>query len=191
VRNLALHVADATTLAGVPAGPYDVALARWGLMYLDDPIAALRAVLARLATPGVLVAAMWAEPARVDWWRLPRALLARHAPGAVADLDATDPDRAGVFRYADPARIERDFATAGWRVERVEEMWVPVMESGAVDDLVAWCLAFGMGRLLAACAPGVREAWEADLRAEGERRRARDGVIRLDGITLVVVASPS
>jgi SAM-dependent methyltransferase len=186
VTNLSLQVADAMTLAGVPAHAFDVALCRWGLMYVDDPVAALASMRRRLVPGGVAVAAFWAEPARVGYWSVPRDVLARHA--GVAPVDASVP---GTFRFSDPAVIARDFGAAGLRVAHVEERFTAVMEAESADGLVAWCRAFGLARLLADAGTAVQAAWEADLRAEADLLRDPDGVIRLGGVTRLVVAVPA
>ena len=186
VTNLALRVADAATLEGVPEHAFDVALCRWGLMYVDDPVAALAAMRRRLAPGGVSVTAFWAEPSRVDYWSVPRDVLARQV--AVAPVDLSMP---GTFRFADPAVIARDFGAAGWRVTHIEERRTAVMEAASPEELVAWCEAFGLARLLAGCSAAVRSAWEAGLHAEAGRWREADGWIRLGGVTRLVVAVPA
>jgi hypothetical protein len=45
VTNLELRVMDATRLEGVPTSYFDATLIRWGLMFMDLPVAALRATL--------------------------------------------------------------------------------------------------------------------------------------------------
>jgi SAM-dependent methyltransferase len=185
VTNLALRVADATTLDGVPERAFDVALCRWGLMYVDDPVAALAAMRRRLLPGGVSVTALWAEPPRVGYWSVPRDVLARHAP--VAPVDPSVP---GTFRFCDPAVIARDFLAAGLRVTHVEERSTAVMEAESPAGVVAWCEAFGLARLLAGHDAAVRAAWQADLCTEAERWRQADGFIRLGGVTRLVVAVP-
>lgn len=183
---LALRVADAHTLEGVPEAAFDVALSRWGLMYFDRPRDALSAVRRRLVPGGRFACAVWTEPSRVPYWEWPRALLRRH--GVEASPPA--PDGPGEFRYGDAARLREDLAHAGLRVTHEEDVSTPVMEAATGDALVAWCRAFGGNRLLkAAGADGAAQAaWEADVRAEGERLREADGMMRLGGVTRLVVA---
>jgi hypothetical protein len=151
-------------------------------MYMDAPVDALAAARRAMVPRGVLVAAMWAEPERVSYFTLPRRVLEKYRPNP-----PIDPEAPGVFRYADPARIHRDFAKAGFTVDRIEELDVPVMEAATGPELVAWCRAFGLARLLVDLPEAVQEAWENDLIEAAEPLR-RDGVVRLGGVTRLVVA---
>ncbi len=183
VANLALKVADAETLDGVPDHAFDVALCRWGLMYVGRPRAALAAIAQRLKPGGVLAVAVWVTPERVSYWSMPRDVLARHV--ALPPVDETLP---GPFHYADAARLRADLASAGFAVTHEEDVATAVMEAATPAGLIAWCDAFGLGRLLEAHPAAVREAWERDMAAEAEKRRDADGLYRLGGVTRLVVA---
>ena len=182
VSNLELRVGNAESLDGVPAGQFDATLARWGLMYLDSPVAALSAARRAMVARGVLVAAVWAEPERVSYFTLPRRVLEKFR-----SLPAIDPEAPGTFRYADMGRIRRDFTAAGFAIEHVEEREVAVMEAATGAELVAWTRAFGLTRLLNDLPEEIQQAWEAALVEEAESLR-KDGVVRLGGVTRIVVA---
>ena len=181
--NLDLRAISAGSLDGVPTAHFHATLARWGLMYLDAPIAALSAARRAMVPDGVLVAAVWAEPERVPYFTLPRRLLAKYVALPPIDLDAP-----GTFHYADPGRLQRDLAAAGFTVEHVEEQEIDVMEATTGAELVAWTRAFGLTRLLHGLSGEIQKAWEADLVKETEPLR-RGGLLRLGGVTRIVVAS--
>lgn len=172
LTNLELVVADAGSIA---LAGFDVAFARWGLMYFDRPLAALQATARALVPGGVLVAAVWAEPERVPYFSLPRQVLAKFA--AVPPVDLEKP---GTFFYADPARLPGDLERAGFHVEHTEELQVDVMEAQTGAELIAWTRAFGMAQLLDGLPAATRTAWEEEL--------ARAAPCRLGGVTRVVVA---
>lgn len=179
VTNLDLHVADAETLAGAPPGPpCDAVLARWCLMYMADPLAALVAAHARLRPGGVLVAAVWGAPDEVPYYTLPRRILARYHPVA-----PPDPAAPGTFALADPARLAALLAAAGFDPEPAEPFEVPVMEAHTPDELLDWTRAFGLGRLLAGAPEAVQAAWARDLVAETGAER---GPVRLGGVTWLI-----
>lgn len=182
IDNLELRVGDVERLPSLATGTFDAALARWALMYLREPVAALTEAHRALLPGGVLVAALWAEPERVDYLALPRLVLARHAVLPPIDFDAP-----GTFRYADPLRIERDFARARFAIEQVEELSIPVMEAATDAELIAWTRSFGMNRLLAPLSLAVQASYEEGLVAACAPLR-RDGVVRLGGVTRLVVA---
>lgn len=182
VTNLELHVGNAESLDGIGDRSIDVVLARWCLMYFDAPEKSL-AEARRVSKPGgVFVAAVWAEPERVSYFEYPRRILARHTTVPAVDLE-----RPGTFRYSTPGSLERDLGAAGFSIVAVTELEVDVMEVESAPELIAWCRAFGMGRLLDPLPLTVQTAWERDVSLESESLR-RDGKIRLGGTTRIVVA---
>lgn len=185
ILNLELRPTSAETLDGVPHEHFDVVLSRWGLMYFEAPVAALAAARRSLVRGGVLVAALWAEPDTVSFATLPRRALAR-----LVSLPEESPDAPGVFRFADPAVISRDFARGGFEITHVETIEVEVMEAATADDLVAWTRAFGLDRLLRGLSTETQEAWRRAFIADAEPLR-REGMFRLGGRCRIVVATPT
>lgn len=182
VSNLALRAANVESLEGVPTAQFHATLARWCLMDLDAPVAALSAARRAMVPNAVLVAAVWAEPERAPYFTLPRRLLGKHRAMPPIDLEAP-----GTFRYADAGQLHRDLAAAGFTVEHVEEQKVDVMEAKTGAELVAWTRAFGLTRLLNDLPEEAQEAWEAELVRETETQR-KNGYARLGGVTRIVVA---
>ena len=182
IANLELRVGDATCLDDLPQGELDAATARWGLMYMQAPVAALASAHRVLKPGALLVAAFWAEPNRVAWATVPRRVLARYA-----DLPSIDPDAPGVFRYADPSRIVADFREAGFAVEQIEELDVPVIEATAAAGIVAWVRELGIARPASELPADRRLAYEDELARELELLREGDA-IALGGVTRLVVA---
>jgi ubiquinone/menaquinone biosynthesis C-methylase UbiE len=182
VTTLQLRVADGETLAGVEEQGFDAALCRWGLMFFDRPREALESARHRLRSGGTLVIAVW-QAARASWWSMPRDVLARQV--SLPPVDVTMP---GPFRFSDPASLRRELAAAGFAVEHEEELETAVMEAATTDGLIDWCLAFGLARLLATQPASVLATWRADMAAEAWRYREADGMVRLGGVTRLVVA---
>jgi hypothetical protein len=149
-------------------------------MFMTDPIAVLESVRRALAPGGAFVAALWAEPERVEWSTWPRRVLLGHMP-------AIDRDAPGPFRFGDACVIERDFTRAGLAIDHLEEMYVPVFESQSAADIVEWALAFGIAKLLQDQPDERRIAWATAFERELERTRT-NGWIRIGGITRVVRA---
>jgi len=182
VDNLELRAMDAADVGQLQGADFDATLARWGLMYMDSPVAALKGARAAMAPGGVLAAAVWAEPERVPYSTLPRRLLQAYRPLPPVDFAAP-----GTFYYADPERLPGDLKRAGFVVEHTEEMELPVLEVSTADELIAWTRAFGMNRLRDELPDDAQRAWEADMAREAELLR-EGGFIRLGGVTRVVVA---
>jgi ubiquinone/menaquinone biosynthesis C-methylase UbiE len=179
VTNLELRALDAAALAGVDAS-FDVALTRWGLMYMAAPVTALAAARRALVPGGVLVAAVWVEPERVPYFSVPRRVLEKWR--AVPPPDRAAP---GVFYYAELEPLRRDLSAAGLHLEHSEELETTVMEVATPAELVAWVRAFGLERLLSDMSERDQRAYEDDLVAAVERR---DGRFRLGGVTRLIVA---
>lgn len=182
LHNFAVRVAPAESLGDLPQAQFDVVTARWGLMYMQDPVAVLRHAHRALRRDGLLVAAMWCEPERVDYVALPRQLLSRHRA-----IPAIDRDAPGTFRYADMSATSRDFAAAGFTITHTEELVVPVFAADTTAEVITWCRTFGMQRLLQDLPAGAQLAWEHDFdRALRETHAAPPFL--LTGTTRLVVA---
>lgn len=184
VSNLALAVSDIESLDGVPVGSFDVAFARWSLMYLRRPILALQAVRRTLAANGVLVVAVWIDPDRSSFFEFPRAALSKISP-----IPATDHDLPGPFYYADAMRLHQDMERSGFNIQHSEVFEVDVMEAKSGADLIAWARTFGMSRLLKDVPPDIQKSWEGELMIGAESFRRSDGLIRLGGTSRIVVAT--
>ena len=183
LSNLDLRVINAESLEGVPTTHFHATLARWGLMYFDSPVAALSAARRAMLPGGVVVAAFWAEPERVPYFTLPRRLL-----GKYLSLPPINPNAPGTFRFADVGQIDRDFAAAGFTIERVEEQEVAVMEAETDAELIRWVRDFGLTKLLNDLPEAIQQEWEGELLKETEPLR-KNGFVRLGGVTRIVVAS--
>ncbi|MFN7132012.1 MAG: class I SAM-dependent methyltransferase, partial [Myxococcales bacterium] len=182
--NVAFHRADAQELALDAA--FDVALARWSLMYVDDPERALERIRRSLVASGRLVAAFWAEPARVEFAWLPREVLSRFVT-----LPPEAREGRGVFRFADEATLQHALRRSGFTVELLEELRVPVVEAPDGEALLRWVGVFGggMARAIAALEPQTRRELADALTREAEPYRV-GGTLQLGGVTRLVVARP-
>lgn len=180
--NIELRAGDAETIASLPSAHFHVATARWGLMYMSAPGAALATVRRALRSDGILMAALWAEPERVPYYTLPRSILATRRLVPAIDFEAP-----GAFRFAHLERIERDFRRAGFAVDLVDEMAVPVFESESTDDVVEWTRAMGLTRLLHDLPASDQRAWEKEFASALERTR-EGGMIQVGGVTRIVRA---
>ncbi len=180
--NLDLRVMDAASLEELMDASFDAVLSRWGLMYMESPLHALRASARCLVPKGLFVAAVWAEPEHVPYFSLPRQVLAKYRSIPLLDRDAP-----GTFRYASVSRLVDDFRSSGFVVDDVEEIQVPVVEAKTTDELIAWVRAFGLTLLLNDLSKTLQLAWEADFAREVEDLR-HDGLLALGGLTRIVVA---
>jgi SAM-dependent methyltransferase len=185
IVNLTLRAADAASPGDLPGPAFDAVFCRWGLMFMEQPGQALAEARKRMTNRARLVLAVWAEPARVAWFNLPRQLL-----GQWRSIPPVEPDRPGTFRYASPDVLEAELAARGFDVERSEEHEVTVMEVEDAKSLVDWVRAFGAENLVRDLPVDVQETWAADLDKEVLRLNRGSGY-RLGGVTRLVVAQPN
>lgn len=180
---LQLREGNAEQLDGIADAQFDAVLLRWGLMYFNQPLAALRELRRVLKPGGRFVAALWVEPEQASFFTLPRRVLAPWR-----ELPAPDFTQPGTFAYADQSRIEQDLAAAGLQLLAIEQQWVPVMEAASDEALIGWVRSFGLNRAMAGLDEAAQQAWEAALLAACEPLRETDGFIRLGGISRQVLA---
>jgi SAM-dependent methyltransferase len=187
VANLELRVADlATEPHAVPTAMFDVALSRWGVMFMTSPIAALATIRRALVDGGALVLAVWAEPERVPFMSLPRQVLAKWHVLPPWDLDVP-----GIFHYADNERLRGDLERAGLDMVHVEEHETPVVEVDTEAELLAWVLTMcGVAPSVQGLTEDERRAWEQEM-VRAVRASNADGAMRMGGVTRLVVARPS
>lgn len=125
---------------------------------------------------------MWAEPERVSYVSVPRDALRCVVPSL-----PEDPQTATTFRYSNVEVIQAEFAAAGFQIELIEEMEIPVMEAQSDADVVDWVRAFGMNRLLHDLPLEIQAEWEVELRRRVARLKQGD-TVQLGGVTRIVVA---
>jgi ubiquinone/menaquinone biosynthesis C-methylase UbiE len=183
LKNVEFQVADAEALQ-VGEKSFDVTTLRWGLMYMRAPERALESIHRALRPGGALVIASWAEPARVPFASLARGMLERYR-----DVPPLSFEGPGVFRHADPARLEAALQQAGFSVEASEELDIPVVEARDGRGIVAWIRELGgpVMKLVDELPQHQQQAWEEDISAEVEKTRAGDKVF-LGGVTRLTLA---
>lgn len=184
VTNLELAVSNVETLDGVASYEFDVAFARWCLMYFGKPVEALRSIREKLAAGGLFVSAVWIDPANASFIELPRKVLSK-----ISEIPQPDHDVPGTFYYADMQRLTRDLELAGFEIKHSETMEVEVIEVFSEQELIDWARVFGMSRMLRDLPLEVQLEWESELVVAAEPFRTNQGSIKLGGISRIVVAS--
>lgn len=128
VPNVEYAVADVEDAERLPAGPFDVALSRWGLMFAIDHVATFRAIAGLLAPGGVLAAAVWGPPPAAPIVAFSYAALSQRL-----QLPPPPPGTPGPFSMADPAELAAEVRAAGFADVTVEEVVVPFRFASAVE----------------------------------------------------------
>lgn len=92
-----------------PAGAFDAAISRVGLIYFPDQQAALAAIMRALRPGGRFAAVVYTTPDRNEFFSVPVGIIRRRAA-----LPAPVPGQPGPFSLGAPGVIESVFATAGF-----------------------------------------------------------------------------
>jgi SAM-dependent methyltransferase len=156
---------------------FDTVLSRFGVMFFADPVAAFANIRSATRPAGQLAFVCWQPLEANQWLLVPGAALAEHVP--VGSFGAGDGP--GMFAFADPDRIRRILATAGWRDIEITGEHAPVLVGGGggVDDAVEFLRTGSIGRTILAGA----DARTAD-RAIASMRAALTPYADAEGVRL-------
>jgi len=110
VPNLEFVLADAGRYA--PPGPVDLCFARFGLMFFERPVSALRHVRSWLRPGAALSALVWQSREKNPWLTLARDLVLRHVPPVDDGAPSCGP---GPFSMADLDTTTAMLEAAGFR----------------------------------------------------------------------------
>ncbi len=106
-RAAVFEIADMAT-ATPPDGPYDRLVSRFGIMFVDDPLAAFTNLAHWLAPGGRFAFAVWGPPTGNPWVTTVHQVVAE-----VVDVPRRDPAGPGLFRYAEADTLLALLAQAG------------------------------------------------------------------------------
>ncbi|MGI8927555.1 MAG: class I SAM-dependent methyltransferase [Tepidiformaceae bacterium] len=95
----------------LPAGPFDVAISQFGVMFFEDPVAAFGNVRWRLRAGGRLAFACW-QPAAANTW-FPGSVVAPFQP-PVPTMNLGDGPAPGPFAFGDEGRVRDILSAAGF-----------------------------------------------------------------------------
>jgi SAM-dependent methyltransferase len=114
LENIDWLQADAASQT-LPPAAFDLLFSRFGVMFFGDPVAAFANLRLALRPGGRLVFACWRPIAENAWMRVPLDAVRSLVPPQPAAL----PDAPGPFSFADPERVTRILAGAGWPPPRL------------------------------------------------------------------------
>jgi SAM-dependent methyltransferase len=161
-----------------PAGGFDVAVSRGGVMFFADPVAAFANVGRALRPGGRLAFACLREMTHNDWFTVPMTVLLGHEP--VPSTAA--PYAPGMFSLADPGRITDVLTAAGFHDVQTVSVDTSMVYG---EDAAAFILGSGPVRFT------LREADQATAErlTAALRPYEESGVVRMRGAWWVVTAS--
>lgn len=123
---------------------FDLAMSRSGVMFFEDPVAAFANVASAIRPGGRLVFVCWQDLARNDWVMVPAGGALSYVP-----FPELGPEGApGPFSLADPDRIRRLLADAGFEGIEISEIAEQLFLGDDAADATEFLQGTGMARLL-------------------------------------------
>ena len=167
----------------IPDTTFDAVSNRWGLMFMADPVSALRRALDLLESDGRIVVACWAEPERNPWLSLPMKTIRQRL-----GLEPPPPSTPGIFAFARADRLQHVLEEAGFVDVRVEHVDVLMAEFDTGAEFFAYLR--DVAGPVAALFNQLSEAEQAAASAEiVQAVTGSDGQVRLPGVTWVAVGT--
>ncbi len=138
---------DAQTRS-LPPRHFDLLYSRFGVMFFDDPVRAFGNLAASLDASGRLAFVCWQGPERNPWVTVPMLAAAKHLPPPTPPA----PGEPGMFAFADPDRVARILASAGFDDAAFLDTELPVAPGAAgLEEALAFLLEVGpLSRMLGA-----------------------------------------
>ncbi|HVY04598.1 MAG TPA: class I SAM-dependent methyltransferase [Burkholderiales bacterium] len=181
LSNIEFTVTDGELL-DLPQNAFDAGTMRWGLMFMPDPLACLRRILAALKPGAIFATATWASPDKNPWASVPLAVMK-----GFMELPAPVPGQTGIFAFGDPERLKATMRDAGFRdvgVEALEVLWSgPATGKEYFGEVIemAGPLATLYGRL----PEDKKRAYADEVAAQAERQSVRKPGVALPGVTWI------
>ena len=175
--------ADAANHAFEP-GAFDLLFSRFGVMFFADPDNAFANMRKALKTKGRATFVCWRDWRENEWVRIPIMAVRPHVPPQ-PQLGPEDP---GPFSFADPARIRRILANAGFDAITLKPFDAKVEIGSTLEDAANYLQEFGpVSRALNDATPAQKQQAAAALR-EALAPHAKATPIKLGAAVWLVTA---
>jgi SAM-dependent methyltransferase len=166
---------------GVPEASFDIATCRHGLMYMPEPVAALRTLHTALKPAGRVAISTWGPPERCPFFGIAVQIVMRHI-----EVPPPDPSAPGPFALHTPEMLTDILEAAGFTSVETVAFETSVLEAenpAAYWDLI--CEVAGpLVPLMASLPIEVRQAIRDDaVKTYGEL--SPDGPVKLGGECLL------
>lgn len=182
--NLSFMEADAAAYAFSP-GAFDLLFSRFGVMFFADPDAAFANMRKALKPGGRVAFVCWRDWRENEWVRVPITAVRPHVPPQ-PQLGPEDP---GPFSFANPGRVRRVLANAGFDVITMKPFDTPMELGNNLDDAADYLQEFGpISRALADASPEQKRLASAALR-EALAPHAKTSPAKLGAAVWLVTAT--
>jgi SAM-dependent methyltransferase len=154
--------ADAARHAFAP-GWADLLFSRFGVMFFGDPTAAFANMRRGMRSGGRVVFSCWRKPAENPWMMVPLHAAYEHVP----PLPKPGPEDPGPYSFADPERVARILAGAGFTDAALEpvDLLLDLASGGGLNAAVDYTLDIGAtSRALDGVSSEIRAAAAGSIR---------------------------
>lgn len=183
LSNVEFREADAQ-VATFPAGSFDAACSRFGVMFFDDPVVAFANIRSALRPGGRLIFACWRDLVLNEYVMIPAAAALEHLPAPnVEALSGPGP-----YSLADPDQTRRVLRDAGYTEIDLAEIDEQILMGENPADVTRFFRGHEFAEILFDNAPpdAAERAWSAI--EDALQLRATDEGIRLAGAAWIVTA---
>jgi len=186
VTNVSFVVSDIQRQTFEPV--HDMIFSRFGTMFFENPVVALKNMRTALKPDGRLTMIVWRTMADNPWLGAAKAIALKHLPPPGDDADTCGP---GPFSMAGQDMVTMQLRIAGYDRVEFERVDAPIRMGDSIEDAIGFQLALGPAgevfREAGDLAEEKREAIEADLRELLEPHVTDDGVV-MDSSSWVITA---
>jgi ubiquinone/menaquinone biosynthesis C-methylase UbiE len=176
VTNVSFVVSDIQRQTFEPI--HDMIFSRFGTMFFENPVVALKNMRTALKPDGRLTMIVWRTMADNPWLGAAKAIALKHLPPPGDDADTCGP---GPFSMAGQDMVTMQLRIAGYDRVEFERVDAPIRMGDSIEDAIGFQLALGPAgevfREAGDLAEEKREAIEADLRELLEPHVTDDGVV--------------
>ncbi|MHA1528242.1 MAG: class I SAM-dependent methyltransferase [Alphaproteobacteria bacterium] len=170
---------------------YDLVFSRFGTMFFENPVAAMKNMRRALKPGGRFTMIVWRDMADNPWLGAAKAIALEHLPQPGADARTCGP---GPFSMADQELVTAQMKAAGFAEITFERVDAPVRMGDSVEDAIGFQLALGPAgevyREAGAAAEAKHDALVADLTELLESHVAEDGVYMASSSWVVSARNP-
>jgi ubiquinone/menaquinone biosynthesis C-methylase UbiE len=171
---------------------YDLMFSRFGTMFFENPVAAMKNMRRALKPGGRFTMIVWRDMADNPWLGAAKAIALKHLPQPSADARTCGP---GPFSMADRELVTAQMRAAGYADIRFERVDAPVRMGDSIEDAIGFQLALGPAgevyREAGDKAAAKHDALVADLTALLTPHVRQDGVYMESSSWVVSARNPA
>ncbi|HUS52542.1 MAG TPA: methyltransferase domain-containing protein [Thermohalobaculum sp.] len=174
------------------APEYDLVFSRFGTMFFENPVAAMRNMRKALRPGGRFTMIVWRDVTDNPWLGAAKKVALKHLPQPGADARTCGP---GPFSMADQELVTAQMKAAGFADITFERVDAPVRMGDSIEDAIGFQLALGPAgevyREAGDKAAVKHDALVADLTRLLEPHASDDGVFMASSSWVVSARNPS